>query len=742
MALATWGGLSFGAEASAGTAVQSRGASTSFAGAGKPFLGQRPTATAGRASFERYQNNPARYGQYAVSATALDYDNRTVTRGQRVSSIPDYLPVGVYNNQAAGSLPQALYRLLDPNANVDLPPPHKVDPRGLDNRELDKLVGALGRNKATWRRALVLHEWLLGLGHVPDDRLCTTLIRVCSQHGQALTALGLYDWMRSKYEEGGAALIPTVYTYTAAMRAALSGNLMDRALKVWEDAVASGCEPDCRMATSLIEVCARRGDTQRALDMYEQMRNAPRDSKMAPSVHAYTAAMRAAAEGGAWQRALDIWADMETAGCRPTGHAYAAVISACAAGGAWERAVQLFEEMKEWQIKPDVVSCTALITALGTDGQWAYAESIVEWMLRNGVRPNVRTYTALITAMGNAQQWERALETIRRMKQPQSWGCVEPNAYTYSALLKTMGEQGEHELAEQVFRELECEAYIQAGEPVPELTSFAPPLALPAPQQPPAQPSWGSAPAWDQVASNWPAQPPAPPKLPRPLHRNARSPLNEVVCGAMMLAYERAGKWSQALTLLDRARALGIQPNTIMYNTAISALGKSGRWQTAEALFAEIAQPDAVSYETLIAAYGISGEASKAEVLFKAMTEAGHTARDYAYCGLIAAHSMKGNWQAALRIRQRMKRCGAHVTVHVYNALIAACERASQWDKGLELQRCMKREGVLPNAVTAQLLQNVGKKGIESVEGQQVAISALSAAVAAAGTVLIRSGVF
>lgn len=86
--------------------------------------------------------------------------------------------------------------------------------------------------QATWQRALVLHEWLLELGHQPDDRLCTTLIRVCAQHGQALTALGLYDWMRAPRTQGGAGLIPTVFTYTAALRAALSGNLLDRAYKV------------------------------------------------------------------------------------------------------------------------------------------------------------------------------------------------------------------------------------------------------------------------------------------------------------------------------------------------------------------------------------------------------------------------------------------------------------------------------------------------------------------------------
>lgn len=134
--------------------------------------------------------------------------------------------------QQSGKLPQELYRLLDPEASVDLPSAHLVSSRQLDNRELDKLFAALGRNKITWRRALVLHEWLLSMGHTPDDRLCTTLIRVCSQHGQTMTALSLYDWMRSSQRAGGAGLIPTVYTYTAAMRAALTGNMIDRAVKV------------------------------------------------------------------------------------------------------------------------------------------------------------------------------------------------------------------------------------------------------------------------------------------------------------------------------------------------------------------------------------------------------------------------------------------------------------------------------------------------------------------------------
>lgn len=49
-----------------------------------------------------------------------------------------------------------------------------------------------------------------------------------------------------------------------------------------------GCEPDCRMATTLIEVCARAGDTDRALTTYDTMAAAPAGSRMAPSVNIFS----------------------------------------------------------------------------------------------------------------------------------------------------------------------------------------------------------------------------------------------------------------------------------------------------------------------------------------------------------------------------------------------------------------------------------------------------------------------
>lgn len=90
-------------------------------------------------------------------------------------------------------------------------------------------------------------------------------------------------------------------------------------LQVWDDAMQAACKPDCRMCTTLIEVCTRKGLTERALSTYEMMQNAPHNSNLTPTVHAYTAAMRAAAEGGKWQTALQIWNDLRIAGCPASG---------------------------------------------------------------------------------------------------------------------------------------------------------------------------------------------------------------------------------------------------------------------------------------------------------------------------------------------------------------------------------------------------------------------------------------
>lgn len=72
-------------------------------------------------------------------------------------------------------LPQQLLALQDASLPVSLPHPGALPASALDNWKLDKLVGQLGKDKATWRRAMLLFEWLKASRHSMDDRLCTTV---------------------------------------------------------------------------------------------------------------------------------------------------------------------------------------------------------------------------------------------------------------------------------------------------------------------------------------------------------------------------------------------------------------------------------------------------------------------------------------------------------------------------------------------------------------------------------------
>ncbi|KAG1667855.1 hypothetical protein FOA52_011043 [Chlamydomonas sp. UWO 241] len=798
------------------------------------------------------------------------------------------LTLPLHLTELEDDLPQELYALLDPSARVALPQPGATTGRRLDNWKLDKLVSQLGKSKATWRRALVLYEWLKDSGHKLDDRLCTTLIRMCADQRDAMTALAVYEWMRAPGSVGGGDLRPTVFTYTAVMRAALNGALLERAMGVWDDAQACGIRPDSRLCVIFMEVCARLGQTDRALGMYAAMRAGPPRAPCAPTVHAYTAAMRAASEGRRWAKALDIWHDMREAACVPTAHAYAAVISACACGRAWQRAVALFEEMSAAGITPDVVSCTALVSALASGGEADKAEAVVQWMLRTGLRPNVRTYTALMSAMASAKQCTRAVEVLYKMQLPE-WGSVSPNAYTYSVLIKALGDNGYWQLAEAVFAsveqsvlalratssadattsgfgggggaygapaahsgggawpagagggaaqlqaeaaprapawasasllngiELDIPTAIAGGAAAgsdahnptldPQISGFGgfgggiigggggaggyggfggigvsggglcapasggPAGAMPPPLRAPGGGAFtpGGALSGLAVALRAPPTPRAPPApIARPAARQApaaagQAPapggvdsgsaavrggstggsvaiapgqqqlpggggasgsaasasgddavVNEVVCGALMTAYERAGMWAECIGVLSRSQALGLQPNVVMYNTAISAAGKAGQLELAESLFARVRRPDGVTHESLIAAYGLCGQPTKAEAALRRMSRSGFQPRDYAYCGLIAAYSLAGDTEGALAVLRRVRSGGGQASIHVYNALLAACERGGRAETGLKLLATMSKDGLEPNAVTNALMSAVGRRGVQS----------------------------
>ena len=226
--------------------------------------------------------------------------------------------------------------------------------------------------------------------------------------------------------------------------------------QVWDQAVAAGCEPDSRMCTTLLEVCTRKGDTPRALAMYDRMRDAPTGSRLAPSVPACTAARRGAAEGGAWETALDIWNDMLAAGGQPTGtpsggsvdterlilysvgtmsadsgfltgRGSRSLMYACLVlriDGIMEPGVIVRVSFaREVHACPESSALhaghayAAAISACAVGSVWPRAVELFDEMMEVNIKPDVASCTALISALGSDAQWERAERVVVWMHQ-------------------------------------------------------------------------------------------------------------------------------------------------------------------------------------------------------------------------------------------------------------------------------------------------------------------------------------
>lgn len=489
----------------------------------------------------------------------------------------------------ARNLPDFLQNLMNPNLEPNIPQIGDSSLTKNDNAALDRLISALGRHRATWDRSLLVYCWLRDNGHDFDDRLCASLIRICTKHNAAEKALEIYEWMRRSKRAGGAGLRGSVFTYTAAMRAAIANKQLDYALDIWQHASMSIPDDiDCQISTVLIEALDKKGENQRALETYRELKSRYANGCGGPlTVHTYTAAIHAAAScpNACIDDIVQIWNDMKENKVKPSAHAYTVMITAYGSFGMWRDSISLFDEMLSVKVQPDVVSCTALVDALASNGQWEKAEKMVMWMRERKIMPNVRTYSALITSYAESRQWSKADVLLDQMKKGALGNGNKPNAYTYSLLIRSLGDKGMWKKAEKVFMDIED---VVATKSLAEQNTSRPRDNAKRCREEELGPgidkgvvanmslvskraACGAGQAESTPKRKWTSQQAAVQGITLAIHNQAHQTstqqanrrrvsegtLNVVVCGAMMYAYEKSGCWEKALAFLDRCNDLG-----------------------------------------------------------------------------------------------------------------------------------------------------------------------------------------
>ena len=448
----------------------------------------------------------------------------------------------------------------------------------------------------------------------------------------------------------------------------------------------------------------RRHEEQatKAYQLYERVVSRRRNrKKVRLTSHFYAETMLALSKGTREDamKAEVIWEDMLRGDENSlSNYTLTAFLCACATSGGWQRALRAFHndffmfQMDERKRQvPDVIACTTLMKALKVGGQWERGEQLIRWMYESGIKPNAYTYSELLALLGDCNEWERVLGHYNEMLQSSSRensraGVPKPNMYIFSLTMNAVAQAGQHKVVREVLDEM--------------------------------------------------------------IQRDIKP--NAMVLVSLLSIYEKKHEGERALALFRYFQELGYpaKMNIYVYNVLLSALSKSEKVNRVQDVFEELCskeeaiEPDRVTYETLITAHAHVGDFKKADEMFTEMCRRGFDPTDYAYAARIKAYAKNNLWRESVSILREVENTGMEPSVHVYNATIYACEIAKKWELALTLYSRMEEKGIKPNNVTKALLSKICDEGIESFEDKQRQAATLSAIVAAAGALAIRTGVF
>lgn len=167
------------------------------------------------------------------------------------------------------------------------------------------------------------------------------------------------------------------------------------------------------------------------------------------------------------------------------------------------------------------------------------------------------------------------------------------------------------------------------------------------------------------------------------------------------------GDWRGALSLLRRAEADGASVNVIMYNAAIAALAKSGRWKEAMSILDGMEEAskgvarDIVSFSSAMDACRAAGKADEAHALLSRMLLAGGSVKPNTRCfnTVLAALAKRGQYRRALSVVEAdMPGAGAKPDLRTWSTLLDACRAGGEGGhEAASLLTRMKGAGFVPD---------------------------------------------
>lgn len=344
------------------------------------------------------------------------------------------------------------------------------------------------------------------------------------------------------------------------------------------------------------------------------------------------------------ERALIVYEAMKQAGVQPGLLTFNALISCCQQAQRLEDALRLKSDMESRGLVPDVVTYTSLMALVVRTGpyrgrtsppqRFARAMELHKEMLLRGVPPDAITYNTLLYAGAQAKLPGKVLEVYGMMVA----AGVTPNQFTFGILLEAVGHGGRLKAALQVFNEMKAAGIA----PSTSTFNFLIEACGTAPQ-PDADKAWALFEEMDALPG---------------VRVNAETLNNLITACCKAEDHDRALRAFDLMKSRGFSRAIRVST----YNKLIHCAAASGRPEKAFQLYSQMTQeghkPDVITFGTLISACSHDGDVARASATWQEMEGLGIKPNRAVYHALMGVHGHVGEWQRSVEVFRQLQQRG------------------------------------------------------------------------------------
>eukprot|EP00443_Scrippsiella_acuminata_P025302 CAMPEP_0115349550 /NCGR_PEP_ID=MMETSP0270-20121206/95985_1 /TAXON_ID=71861 /ORGANISM="Scrippsiella trochoidea, Strain CCMP3099" /LENGTH=204 /DNA_ID=CAMNT_0002771569 /DNA_START=56 /DNA_END=667 /DNA_ORIENTATION=- len=148
------------------------------------------------------------------------------------------------------------------------------------------------------------------------------------------------------------------------------------------------------------------------------------------------AVMVAQARTTQWQSVFSDFEDMlqsKRSKPKPERDTWNTILNTCIKSGEWQRAMELWFDMQRSQVTPSWSTYTALLRVAEANECWGWSRELLDTLDKLGAPRTVQMYLAALNACKRGSRWDLALQFLREMRSE----ALSPAPKTYARIAES-----------------------------------------------------------------------------------------------------------------------------------------------------------------------------------------------------------------------------------------------------------------------------------------------------------------